>query len=78
MEEILSRRKTKKQETRQRLLQIALRLFRKQGYDATPVEQITQAAGVAKGTFFKCIHSPPTPHLCKRSQNHLTKGRMMW
>jgi len=52
MDEILSRREIKKQETRQRLLEIALGLFRKQGYDATPVEQITQAAGIAKGTFF--------------------------
>jgi AcrR family transcriptional regulator len=52
MDEILSRRERKKQETRQRLLEIALRLFREQGYDATPVEQITKAADVAKGTFF--------------------------
>lgn len=52
MDEILSRRERKKQETRQRLLEIALRLFREQGYDATPVEQITRAAAVAKGTFF--------------------------
>jgi AcrR family transcriptional regulator len=52
MNEILSRRERKKQETRQRLLEIALRLFREQGYDATPVEQITKAANVAKGTFF--------------------------
>jgi AcrR family transcriptional regulator len=27
-------------------------LFRQQGFDATRVEEITQAAGVAKGTFF--------------------------
>ena len=52
MDETLSRRERKKQETRQRLLKIALKLFRQQGYDATPVEQITQAAHVAKGTFF--------------------------
>jgi AcrR family transcriptional regulator len=52
MSETLSRREIKKQETRQRLLEIALRLFCEQGYDATPVEQITKTAGVAKGTFF--------------------------
>jgi AcrR family transcriptional regulator len=52
MDKTVSRRERKKQETRQRLLEIALRLFRKQGYDATPVEQITTAADVAKGTFF--------------------------
>jgi AcrR family transcriptional regulator len=52
MVETVSRRERKKQETRQRLLEIALKLFREQGYDATPVEQITKAVGVAKGTFF--------------------------
>jgi AcrR family transcriptional regulator len=57
MDEILSRREHKKQETRRRLLEIALRLFREQGYDATPVEQITKAAAVAKGTFFNYFES---------------------
>jgi AcrR family transcriptional regulator len=52
MDKTVSRRERKKQETRRRLLEIALRLFREQGYDATPVEQITSAADVAKGTFF--------------------------
>jgi AcrR family transcriptional regulator len=52
MEETLSRRERKKIETRQQLMEVALQLFRDQGYDATTVKQITQAAGVAKGTFF--------------------------
>jgi AcrR family transcriptional regulator len=52
MEETLSRRERKKQETRQRLMEAALRLFRDQGYDATTVEQIARAADIAKGTFF--------------------------
>jgi AcrR family transcriptional regulator len=57
MEKNLSRRERKKIETRQRLMQVALRLFRNQGYDATTVEQITQAVGVAKGTFFNYFES---------------------
>jgi AcrR family transcriptional regulator len=52
MDESLSRRERKKQETRQRLMEAALRLFRDQGYDATTVEQIARAADIAKGTFF--------------------------
>ncbi len=52
MDKNLSRRERKKRETRQRLMEAALRLFREHGYDATAVEDITQAADVAKGTFF--------------------------
>lgn len=52
MEPPLSRRERKKQETCLRLMQAALRLFREQGYEVTTVEQIAEAADVAKGTFF--------------------------
>jgi NADH dehydrogenase len=52
MDVIDSRRERKKQETRQRLLQAAWRLFRERGYDETTVSDITEAADVAKGTFF--------------------------
>ena len=52
MNSTLSRRERKKRETRQRLMETALRLFREHGYDATTVEEITEAADVAKGTFF--------------------------
>lgn len=48
----LSRREEKKLETRQSLVEAAFRLFSEDGYDATTVEDITDAVGVAKGTFF--------------------------
>jgi AcrR family transcriptional regulator len=48
----LSRRERKKLETRQRLMEAALRLFSEHGYEATTVKDITSAADVAKGTFF--------------------------
>lgn len=48
----MSTRQQQKAETARRIFQAALVLFREQGYGATTVEQIAQAAGVAKGTFF--------------------------
>jgi AcrR family transcriptional regulator len=47
-----SRRERKKQKTRQRLLECAWQQFLEKGYDETTVEDITEAADVAKGTFF--------------------------
>src|SRR5712691_7867627 len=48
----LGLRERKKQETAERLYHTALNLFSERGYDATTVEEIAQAADVAKGTFF--------------------------
>lgn len=45
-------RQSQKIQTRQRIFETALRLFRTQGVDATSVDQIVQAAGVSKGSFF--------------------------
>jgi AcrR family transcriptional regulator len=52
MEKVKSRRERKKRETRQRLLERAWQLFQEQGYDDTTVKDITEAADVAKVTFF--------------------------
>ncbi|HSJ55538.1 MAG TPA: helix-turn-helix domain-containing protein, partial [Anaerolineae bacterium] len=57
MGESLSRRERKKLETRQALLVAALDLFRAKGYDAATVEEITEKADVAKGTFFNYFAS---------------------
>jgi AcrR family transcriptional regulator len=42
---------------REELLDLALELCRTQGYEAMSVEQVTQAAGVAKGTFYHYFSS---------------------
>lgn len=46
-------RERKKAKTRAAIQQHALRLFREQGYDATPVSQIAEAAEVSESTFFR-------------------------
>lgn len=45
-------REDKKKDAHQRLLTSALALFREHGVEVTTVNEITQAAGTAKGTFF--------------------------
>lgn len=47
-----SRRERRRSETRNRLVAAAVELFTRQGFHKTTVEQITEAADVAKGTFF--------------------------
>lgn len=46
-------RERKKIETLHRLQEEALRLFDEQGYDATTIEQIAEAAGVSASTFYR-------------------------
>jgi AcrR family transcriptional regulator len=48
-----SRRERKKAQTRAAIQTHALRLFREQGYDATTIEQIIEAANVSETTFFR-------------------------
>jgi TetR/AcrR family transcriptional regulator, cholesterol catabolism regulator len=47
-----SRRERKKGETRHRIFHAAIDLFREKGYEQTTVDDITERADVAKGTFF--------------------------
>jgi AcrR family transcriptional regulator len=48
----VNRRERKKQETRQKIIKIAMYLFRKQGFDATTMEQIASDVDIAKGTLY--------------------------
>ncbi|MET8006335.1 helix-turn-helix domain-containing protein [Nonomuraea glycinis] len=45
-------RQRKKEQTRLRIAEVALRLFGERGYDAVTVNEIAEAAGVAKVTLF--------------------------
>jgi AcrR family transcriptional regulator len=47
-----SRGERKKEETRQRIVSIAVDLFRQQGFEATTMEQIAAAVDIAKGTLY--------------------------
>jgi AcrR family transcriptional regulator len=49
----LGLRERKKIKTRETIQQQALRLFREQGYDATTIEQIAEAAEISPSTFFR-------------------------
>ncbi len=46
------RRERKKEETRRRITEASLELFHEKGFEATTVDEITERADVAKGTFF--------------------------
>jgi AcrR family transcriptional regulator len=46
------RRERRRRETHARIFDSAMRLFAQRGFANTPVEDITEAADVAKGTFF--------------------------
>jgi TetR/AcrR family transcriptional regulator, cholesterol catabolism regulator len=48
----LTRRERKKEETRDRIFQAAMGLFKERGFEATTIEDIAERADVAKGTFF--------------------------
>ncbi len=56
-----ARRDEKKAALRGKLYDTAIALFERDGYDAVSVDQITAAAGVAKGTFFN--HFPSKAHV---------------
>lgn len=46
------RRERKKEETRQKIMKIAMYFFRKQGFESTTMDQIAEEADVAKATLY--------------------------
>src|SRR5262245_9764264 len=57
-----SRGERRKQETRERLLAAAFRLFADRGADAVPINQITDAADVGFGSFYNHFPSKEAIH----------------
>lgn len=57
----LTKRKINSLETKDKLLQSALTLFTKYGYDNVTVDEITQKAGVSKGSFY--THFPSKDYI---------------
>lgn len=53
----ISRRERKKRATRSKILSCARRLFEKNGYEETSIEEITELSDVSKGTFFNYFSS---------------------
>jgi AcrR family transcriptional regulator len=53
----VGRRQRRRDRTRAALMEAALRLFGERGYDATTIEEITEAADVAPRTFFSYFSS---------------------
>lgn len=45
-------REKKKKETKNRIFEVAGRLFKEKGFENVTVDEITREAGIAKGTFF--------------------------
>ncbi|HUW40481.1 MAG TPA: TetR/AcrR family transcriptional regulator [Rectinemataceae bacterium] len=48
----LTSRQRRAQDTRKRVLESAIALFQEKGFDAVSVDEITQAAGTSKGSFY--------------------------
>jgi AcrR family transcriptional regulator len=57
MDDGVSRRERKKQQTRLALTRAALKLFLEQGFEATTVDQIAEAADYHRATFFRIFAS---------------------
>ncbi|HEY9418425.1 MAG TPA: TetR/AcrR family transcriptional regulator [Pseudonocardia sp.] len=66
---VVSLRERKKQQTRQRLADAALRLFDEQGYEATSVDDIARAADFSAMTFFR--HFPTKEDVAFSDQSGL-------
>ncbi len=62
-------REEKKQETANRIINVALNLFSEKGYEETSVAEIAEATGIGKGTFF--YYFPSKENLLMKLQEAL-------
>lgn len=65
-----SLRETQKRDTKARLFKTALALFRERGYEHVSVAEVTEACGVAKGTFYN--YYPTKDHLLADYHGRMT------
>jgi AcrR family transcriptional regulator len=63
-----------KEATRERIVEAALELFRRQGFEATTTRDIAQAAGIATGTLFNYFDTKEAIVTC-RAAEALAKAR---
>ena len=56
----MSLREKKKIETKNKIFEVAGRLFKEKGFENTTVDEITTKAGIAKGTFFNYFPTKET------------------
>ncbi|TWI60110.1 TetR family transcriptional regulator [Halalkalibacter nanhaiisediminis] len=66
--------RAKKEQTKERIEKAALALFREKGYTRTTVQEITNAANVAKGTFFN--YFPTKDSIMQSLANERLQGVM--
>jgi len=64
-------RKTQQQQLRQHLYTTALTLFKDRGFEETTIQAITEAAGIAKGTFFN--HFPTKESILVQWMTEVTR-----
>lgn len=75
----MGRRERKKRETRDRLADVAARLFAERGYDAVSVADVARAAGVADQTVYNYFPTKPdlvfdlADEMLERSRRHVAE-----
>lgn len=69
-----SLREIRKRDRRERIYETAIRLFRERGYQDVSVAEITEASGVAKGTFFN--YYPTKDHVLAEHHGRMTDAIM--